>query len=101
MSHTPRATRATPADIEPPATPPNVAPDDLPRIYGLLKHGLGHELVNDGNVKALIELARGDGHKLIETELREWRDSCAPAPDVPASPTGPDGGPAPEAGNRR
>ncbi|HMN84003.1 MAG TPA: hypothetical protein PKA20_29300 [Burkholderiaceae bacterium] len=76
MNRTPRA-----IDIQPPATPQGVAPDDVTRIYGLLKRGLGHELVNDDNVKALIELARVDGHALIETELREWRNPCTPAPD--------------------
>lgn len=86
MNQLPRATRTPPPlDIEPPATPQNVAPDDLPRIYELLKRGLGHELVTDDNVKALIELARRDGHALIETELREWRNPCAPAPDADGS----------------
>jgi hypothetical protein len=49
---------------------------DPQHIYRQLKLGLGHELVNDQNVFALIALARQDGHQLLEKELREWRVPC-------------------------
>jgi hypothetical protein len=51
-------------------------PDDPQEIYRQLKRGLGHELVNDGNVFELIDLARLDGHQLLEQELREWQAPC-------------------------
>lgn len=56
-------------------------PDDASdpkHIYRQLKIGLGHELVNDANVMALIDLARRDGHQLLEQELREWHRPCGP-----------------------
>jgi hypothetical protein len=51
-------------------------PTDPQHIYRQLKLGLGHELVNDQNVHALIDLARQDGHQLLEKELREWHAPC-------------------------
>jgi len=54
-------------------------------IYRQLKLGLGHELVNDANVFELIELARLDGHKLLEKELREWQAPCSPDDEGPPS----------------
>ena len=51
-------------------------PADPQYIYRQLKLGLGHELVNDQNVFALIDIARQDGHKLLEKELREWQAPC-------------------------
>ena len=56
---------------------------DPQHIYRQLKLGLGHELVNDGNVFALIEIAKLDGHQLIETELREWQAPCSDSNDGP------------------
>ena len=53
-------------------------PNDMQHIYRQLKVGLGHELVNDKNVFALIDIARQDGHKLLEKELREWQAPCNP-----------------------
>ena len=52
-------------------------------IYRQLKLGLGHELVNDGNVFALIAIAQADGNKLLETELREWQAPCSDSMDGP------------------
>lgn len=46
------------------------------QIYQRLLKGLGHELVNDGNVDALIRRAEQDRHTLLSTELREWRAPC-------------------------
>lgn len=56
---------------------------DLQHIYRQLKQGLGHELVNDDNVFALIDIARQDGHKLLETALREWQAPCSDSDDGP------------------
>jgi hypothetical protein len=52
-------------------------------IYRQLKLGLGHELVNDGNVFALIAIAQADGNKSLETELREWQAPCSDSMDGP------------------
>lgn len=49
---------------------------DTQAIYRLLKKGLGHELVNDGNVFELIEIAQRHGDRLVEQELREWESPC-------------------------
>ncbi len=56
---------------------------ELQHIYRQLKVGLGHELVNDDNVFALIAIAQADGHKLLETELREWQAPCSDSDDGP------------------
>lgn len=64
--------------------------DDPQEIYRQLKRGLGHEWVNDGNVFELIELARLDGHRLLEQELREWQAPCGqtqPGPPPTVAPT--------------
>lgn len=50
---------------------------DPTEIYRKLKRGLGHELVNDDNVFALMALARQDGHVQLERELREWQAPCS------------------------
>lgn len=50
---------------------------DPTEIYRKLKRGLGHELVNDANVDALIALAVQDGHLLLQQELREWQAPCS------------------------
>ena len=52
--------------------------NDPQHIYRQLKVGIGHELVNDANVHALMELARQDGNQLLEQELREWHQPCGP-----------------------
>ena len=56
---------------------PQGNPTDPQFIYRQLKLGLGHELVTDQNVFALIDLARQDGHQLLEKELREWQAPCS------------------------
>lgn len=56
---------------------------ELQHIYRQLKLGLGHELVNDENVFALIAIARQDGHQVIETALREWQAPCSDSNDGP------------------
>jgi hypothetical protein len=45
-------------------------------VYRLLRKGLGHEKVTDGNVAALIRRAEQDGHPILATELREWQAPC-------------------------
>jgi hypothetical protein len=54
-------------------------------IYRQLKKGLGRELVDDGNVFALIELANRDGEQVLEQELREWQSLCGSG--MPSGPT--------------
>ncbi|MGN6528144.1 MAG: hypothetical protein ACTHL8_17280 [Burkholderiaceae bacterium] len=56
---------------------------DLQHIYRQLKRGLGHELVNDENVFALIDLADRDGNQTIATALREWQAPCSDSNDGP------------------
>lgn len=51
--------------------------EDIAAIYRLLRKGLGHERVNDGNVFALIERATRNGHTQLATELREWQAPCS------------------------
>ena len=46
------------------------------QVYAELVKGLGHELVNDDNVEALIKLAEQDKHTVLATELREWQAPC-------------------------
>lgn len=59
---------------------------DLQEIYRKLKRGVGHEMVNDDNVFALIKLAHDDGNALIEQELREWQSPCAGTPsNIPST----------------
>lgn len=49
---------------------------DVEAIYRQLRKGLGHELVTDANVFALIDIARQRGDSLLEQELREWQSPC-------------------------
>ncbi|MBA2723165.1 MAG: hypothetical protein H0U56_09795 [Methylibium sp.] len=59
---------------------------DIDAIYRQLKKGLGHEKVNDDNVFALIDRAALNGHKQLETELREWQAPCSDgSPGVPST----------------
>ena len=58
---------------------------DPQHIFRQLKLGLGHELVTDKNVFELIEIARQDGHKLLEKELREWQAPCSASDEGPPS----------------
>jgi len=51
-------------------------PDAVDEVYRQLVRGLGHELVNDDNVDALIKRAEADGHTVLAIELREWRAPC-------------------------
>lgn len=50
--------------------------DQIDHIYHQLRRGLGHELVNDGNVFELIARAEQDGHPVLAQELREWQAPC-------------------------
>ncbi|HKY02304.1 MAG TPA: hypothetical protein VJM53_07115 [Burkholderiales bacterium] len=58
----------------PPVSEPS---DELREIYHLLKIGVAHEKVNDGNVFHLIDLAVRYGDKHIEALLREWQSPCS------------------------
>jgi hypothetical protein len=51
--------------------------EELREIYHRLKIGFGHELVNDDNVFALIDMAMRYGDKHIEQQLREWQAPCS------------------------
>jgi hypothetical protein len=57
----------------------------IDEIYARLTRGLGHELVNDGNVFALIERAERDRHTVLATELREWQAPCSSVQEVPST----------------
>ncbi len=65
---------------------PSVDNQDPVEIFHLLKRNQGRELVNDGNVVALIAIAHHEGHQILEQELREWRAPCGgETRDGPAS----------------
>ena len=49
---------------------------EIEDIYRQLVKGLGHELVTDDNVHALIRRAEMDGHTVLATELQEWQSPC-------------------------
>ena len=55
--------------------PPQRAPA-LERIYDALAHGRGREWVDDGNVDALVAMAKRAGDSQLELLLREWRSAC-------------------------
>lgn len=70
-----------------------IDPVETERIYRELRKGLGHELVNEDNVKALLHRAEQDGHGVLAEELREWAAGCgaprtAPGPGGPADGSG-------------
>ncbi|NBD22089.1 hypothetical protein GTZ97_15620 [Aquabacterium fontiphilum] len=58
-----------------PPSPPSTNPE-LDDILRDLVAGRGRERVNDGNVKALIDLAEQRGHPLVAQLLREWSAPC-------------------------
>ena len=62
------------ADI--PARDPPQREQDLDRIYDALSHGRGREWVDEGNVDALVAMARRAGNAQLELLLREWRSPC-------------------------
>lgn len=63
-----------------PALDPAVGIED---IYNALQHGAGREHVTDGNVAALIVLAKQRGDVQREYLLREWRSPCGDDPAAP------------------
>jgi hypothetical protein len=69
---------------------PDSATPEIQNIYRQLTKGLGHELVTDDNVFALIDLARHHGHELLARELKEWQAPCSTPEDRPRTftPTG-------------
>lgn len=69
---------------------PDSATPEIQHIYRQLTKGLGHELVNDDNVFALIDLAKHHGHELLARELKEWQAPCSIPEDRPRTfiPTG-------------
>ena len=54
----------------------STSPPSAADIYRALKHNLGHELVTDENVEAVIEVAQEHGDVQTEYLLREWRSTC-------------------------
>ena len=72
--------KSTPGKSHTPAAP---HADDLAAIYHALKRGGGREHVNDGNVDALIRMAREYGDVELEYLLREWRAPCGDDPYAP------------------
>jgi hypothetical protein len=58
--------------------------EDLLGIFRSLKRGVGQEKVNDGNVDALIALAKEHGEVQLEYLLREWRSDCGENVDASA-----------------
>ncbi|MET0348415.1 MAG: hypothetical protein ABW067_01390 [Rhizobacter sp.] len=46
---------------------------EIEDIYRQLLKGVGHELVTEHNVFALIRRAEMDKHPVLVEELREWR----------------------------
>ncbi|MGH6647886.1 hypothetical protein [Aquabacterium sp.] len=69
---------------------PDSATPEIQNIYRQLAKGLGHELVTDDNVFALIDLAKHHGHELLARELKEWQAPCSTPDDRPRTfaPTG-------------
>jgi hypothetical protein len=59
-----------------PTTPRGVDPQNLDSVYEALLAGVGHELVTEANVAALMERALADKHPVLAEELREWRSPC-------------------------
>lgn len=59
-----------------PSQPASSGEEDIQAIFRSLKHGAGREKVNDGNVDALIVLAKAHGEVQLEYLLREWRSDC-------------------------
>lgn len=57
----------------------------IDEIYARLTRGLGHELVNDDNVFALIERAERDRNTTLAVELREWQAPCSSVQQVPTT----------------
>jgi hypothetical protein len=57
----------------------------IDEIYTRLTRGLGHELVNDDNVFALIERAERDRRTILAQELREWQAPCSSVQQVPTT----------------
>lgn len=59
-----------------PTTPADTDASDLDSVYQALLSGVGHELVTEANVTALIDRAEADRHPVLAAELREWRAPC-------------------------
>jgi hypothetical protein len=60
----------------PRSQPAPAVEEDVLGIFRSLKRGVGREKVNDGNVDALIALAKEHGEVQLEYLLREWRSDC-------------------------
>ena len=59
-----------------PTTPSDTDASNLDSVYQALLKGVGHELVTDANVHALIARAEADNHPVLAAELREWQAPC-------------------------
>lgn len=69
-----------------PTTPPTAEASDLDSVYQSLLRGVGHELVTDANVEALINRADADKHPVLAAELREWRSATGEGANVDLDP---------------
>ena len=59
-----------------PTTPAGTDASNLDSVYQALLQGVGHELVTEANVTALMERAEAGHHPVLAAELREWRAPC-------------------------
>ena len=69
-----------------PTTPPTVDAADVDSVYQALVQGVGHELVTDANVQALISRADADNHPVLAAELREWRSATGEGANIDLDP---------------
>lgn len=69
-----------------PTTPPTADASDLDSVYQSLLQGVGHELVSDANVDALISRADADNHPVLAAELREWRSATGEGANIDLDP---------------
>ena len=65
---------------------PHTATPEIAAIFDALRHGRGRERVDDGNVDALIAMARREQDAQLELLLREWRSPCGDDPESPVLP---------------
>jgi hypothetical protein len=69
-----------------PTTPADTDASNLDSVYQALLQGVGHELVTDANVEALISRADADKHPVLAAELREWRNATGEGANVDLDP---------------
>jgi hypothetical protein len=69
-----------------PTTPADTDAANLDSVYQALVQGVGHELVTDANVEALINRADADNHPVLAAELREWRSATGEGANIDLDP---------------